>query len=389
MSERLTPEPRTRNPEPSSHPSLRRILVVKLAGIGDLLTAFPAMEALRKCHPEAEISALVTPATAPMLEGAGLVDRVIVLDKYLFDDASGFLNPRALTGLWALAARLRAMHFDAAILLHHMVFWSGVVKYGFLMLATAARFRVGLDDGRARFLNLSVRDRGFGGRHEVEYWLEVVGLLGAIDPQPVVVRVRWGDAEDSYADEAWGGIGLLATDRVVAIHPGSGSYSPVRRWSPRGFAAVADSLASVGLKPLVVAGPDEEDLAASVLAAAQCRPLLLKAVPGPLHLAAILSRCRLFVGNDSGVTQIAFAAGVPVVALFGPSNRWAWAPYDPAGERSRVVSLDLGCSPCLYVGQSLGLRNGCGHPLCMLQITPDAVVAAAKELMAATESRPQ
>lgn len=360
--------------------ALQRILVVKLAGIGDLLTAFPALEALRERYPSAEITALATPSTASMLEDRGLVDRVMVLDKYLFDDARGLLNPRSLAGLWRLAARLRAERFDAAILLHHMVFWSGVIKYGFLMLSTAARYRAGLNDGRAPFLNLSVRDGGFGDRHEVDYWLEVVGLLGASRPEPEV-KARWGSPEEEYAEKVWARLGFSPGESVVAIHPGSGAYSPVRRWPPSGFAAVADSLAARGLRPLVVAGPGEEALAAEVISSSHCRPRLLEAVPDPLCLAAVLSRCRLFVGNDSGVTQIAFAAGTPVVALFGPSNRRAWGPYDPTGKRSRVVSLDLPCSPCLYVGQSLGLRNGCGNPICMLQITPEAVLAAAGELL--------
>lgn len=360
---------------------MRKILVVKLAGLGDLLTAFPALEALRKRYPDAEVTGLVTPATAPMLETQGLVNRVIVLDKYLFDDSRGLLNPRALASLWKLGRRLRAEHFDAAVLFHHMVFWSGVVKYASLMLSTGARLRVGIDDGRAPFLNLSIRDGGFGALHEVDYWLEVVGLLDASHPDPRVV-IRWGETEEEYAVAAWKRLGFAPGEPVVAVHPGSGGYSPVRRWTPSGFAVVADALASQGLAPLVVAGPGEEALAAQVVSATRCKPQLLSGVPGPLHLAAILSRCRLFVGNDSGVTQIAFAAGAPVVVLFGPSNRKAWGPYDMAGSRSRVVSLDLPCSPCLYVGQSLGLKNGCGNPVCM-QISPEAVLAVARDLLVA------
>lgn len=377
------PAPQNLEPGIKYSSLLQRILVVKLAGIGDLLTAFPAMEALRKSYPGAEISALVTPQTTSLLEERGLVDRVIVLNKYGFDEASGFLRPGALAGLWGLARQLREHSFDAAILLHHLITWQGVAKYASLMAASGAPLRVGLDDGRGFFLNRKVRDGGFGARHEVEYWLDVVGLLGAKSPDPRV-RLTTTPSEERYADGMWAALGLDGRDRVVAIHPGCGSYSPVRRWSAEGFSRVAGELSTDGLIPMVVAGPGEEELAREVAAGISGRSLMLEGVPTPGHLAATLKRCRLFVGNDSGVMQVAFAAGVPVVAVFGMSNHLAWAPYDCGRERSRVVRMDLPCSPCLYRGHSLGLRYGCGDPRCLLRITPAAVTAAARELLSAT-----
>jgi len=365
------------------HLSLAKILVVKLAGIGDLLTALPALEALRKRYGGAEITALVTPQTASLLRGSRLVDQVIVLDKYLYDTPYGVLRPRRFAELARLAARLRHQHFDAAVLLHHMITWPGVLKYGFLMAAASAPLRVGLADGRARFLNLSVRDRGFGAVHEVEYWLQVVELLGASNPRPAV-RLPLGPEEEAEASERWAGLGLGPADRVVAIHPGTGNYSPVRRWSPEGFSAVGESLAEDGLIPMVVAGPGEEGLAREIVAGVRAPSILLQGVPSLRHLAAALSRCRLFVGNDSGVMHLAAAAGVPVVAVFGPSNHRAWGPYDPTGDRSRIVRVDLPCSPCLYRGQSLGLRYGCGDPRCLQRVLPAMVVAAARDLLRQT-----
>ena len=372
------PGPRIESPA-----GIRQILVVKLAGIGDLLTAFPALEALRGRWPEAEITALVTPQTESLLQGAGLVDRVMVLDKYLFDDAGGFLRPRRLAALLRLAADLRSRSFDVAILLHHLVTWAGVAKYALLMMATGARWRVGLNDGRGRFLNLSARDGGFGALHEVDYWLVAVRLLGATTDEPRV-RGDWGREEEEFARQVWSRLRLDSTDSVVAVHPGSGSYSTVRRWYPERYAAVASALAADGLIPLVVAGPGEEELARMVAAGAGGGGRELEGVPSARKLAAVLAGCRLFVGNDGGVMHLAFAAGVPVVAVFGPSNHRAWGPYDPGGERSRIVRVDLPCSPCFYRGQSLGLRYGCGDLQCLLRIVPEGVIAAARELLAAT-----
>ena len=279
-----------------------------------------------------------------MLRDAGLVDRVMVMDKYLFDDATGFLHLRNVAGLARLGLSLRRERFDAALLLHHLITWPGVAKYAALMWATRSPLRLGLDDGRGGFLNRSAPDLGFGARHEVEYCLDVVGLVGAVNPDPRV-RLHWSSEDDAWARERWDALGLGPNARVVAVHPGTGDYSPARRWAADRFAAVADALAEDGLIPMVVAGPGEEDLARQVLGMSSARGRLLAAVPTIHRLAAILSRCLLYVGNDSGVTHAAAAAGVPVVAIFGPSNHRAWAPYDPDGRRTRIVRLDLPCSP--------------------------------------------
>src|SRR5690242_19891521 len=159
----------------------RRILVVKLATLGDLLTITPALRALRSSLPGAHIGVLATPAHASALRGLDSFDEVIAFDKYAFDqplDALGGL-PTAV----AFARDLRHGDWDTLLLLHHLTTGFGVAKYAALSLMSGATRRIGLDNGRGRwFLTQSAVDHGFGARHEVDYWLEVVGLLGARHP---------------------------------------------------------------------------------------------------------------------------------------------------------------------------------------------------------------
>ena len=97
------------------------ILVVKLAGIGDLLLATPALRALRESYPHARIDLLVTPDSAGLLNNWDAINNSIVLDKYLFDDPKQIIrNPRALAGLKNLIQTLRSGHYDAVLLLHHL-----------------------------------------------------------------------------------------------------------------------------------------------------------------------------------------------------------------------------------------------------------------------------
>jgi len=86
------------------------------------------------------------------------------------------------------------------------------------------------------------------------------------------------------------------------------------------------------------------------------------------------------VGADSGVMHLAAAARVPVVAIFGPTNHRAWAPWTPYSP-SRVVRLDLNCSPCAYVGHAVGQREGCAARTCLADLTVDHVLAAVEALL--------
>src|SRR6266699_2210625 len=111
-------------------PANAQILVVKLAGIGDLLLATPALRALRETYPQARIDLLVTPDSAGLLNGWEVIDNVIVLDKYVFDYMKQIVkHPRALLPLKELWCTLRAGKYDAVLLFHHLTLPFGLLKH--------------------------------------------------------------------------------------------------------------------------------------------------------------------------------------------------------------------------------------------------------------------
>src|SRR5579875_708718 len=144
-------------------PANAHILIVKLAGIGDLLLATPALRALRETYPLAHIDLLVTPDSAGLLDGWDVINNIIVLDKYLFDSPQQMVfHPAILLRLTTLWNTLRAGRYDAVLLLHHLTLPFGRLKHQALMRATGAKWRVGLDNGHGWFLNVRVPDHGFG-----------------------------------------------------------------------------------------------------------------------------------------------------------------------------------------------------------------------------------
>jgi exopolysaccharide biosynthesis WecB/TagA/CpsF family protein len=345
---------------------LKRLLAVELADIGDLILTTPALAALHETFPATKIDVLTTAHAAPVLDNTGLADEVIVFNKFSFDRPADLLKPNNLREGWLLANRLRASHYDAVLIFHHLTTRFGAWKYTALALATAAPIRAGLDNGRGWFLTHRVIDRGFGAVHQVQYWLEVVGLLGATTQDQ---RLRVGISD---ADRQWARAHLPPGRALVAIHPGSGGYSMARRWEPEKFASVADAL-SEQATIVLVGGLDDQ--AEAVLQHMQHAPINLAGKTTLGQLAAVISRCEAYIGADSGVMHLASAvlpSKAKLAALFGPSNDQAWGPWQASADTDTVSLIKSGvlCSPCSYIGHTVGLRHGCEARTCMKLIMP-------------------
>ncbi len=380
-----------RQTQPVKLPPNAHILVVKLATIGDLLLATPALRALRETYPQARIDLLVPPASAGLLDGWKVIDRVIVLDKYLFDYPQQLLrHPANLKRLQPLWRELRGGHYDAVILMHHLTLFFGRLKHQLLMRATGARWRVGLDNGHGWFLNVRVQDEGFGALHEAEYNLALTAAVGATTSD-TRLELPISDEERRQARQLV--FGESATSQVerpiIAMHPGSGGYSTARRWSPERFARLADTLyADVGGQLLLLGGPEEVALHAQILGMMRsAMPAHSLAGKGNIKVtAAALELADLFIGNDAGPMHLAAAVGTPTVAIFGLSNWQAWGPYtgNVPGRRALVVRLDLPCMPCFYSGHLLGTPEGCATRDCLAMLGVDPVAAAARKLLRET-----
>ncbi len=348
----------------------KRVLVVKLSDIGDVLTATPALRALRESFPAACLEVLVPPNSAPVLAKSPLVDEVIIFDKFQYDRPIDALRPSSLADLLRFARDLRRQRYDCLVILHHLTTRWGTLKYAALALTSGAKVRVGLDNGRGWFLTHRVRDGGFGARHEVEYWLDVVGTIGA-ETGDASLEMTIGENDQ-----------IPMTDDqcpLVAIHPGSGGYSLARRWSAEGFAHVADALAEHHGARIVLVGTAADGVS-QVASLMRSEAVNLEGKTNLSQLAAILERCDIFIGADSGVMHLAAAMGTPLVAIFGPSNHRAWGPW-PRDGRHIILRADLPCSPCSYVGYSVGQREGCQAMICMKAITAETVLAAAESLL--------
>jgi ADP-heptose:LPS heptosyltransferase len=279
-----------------------RILVIKLAALGDVVQAFSPFAAIRAHHPDAQITLLTTPPFAPLLERAPWFDEVWANGRPSWTDPST---------LWRLARRLRGAGFERVYdlqtsgrssryrwLVGPRAEWSGIA-------AGASHPHA---DPRRDTLHTLERQRG---------QLEAAGITHFPPP-----ALNWLDADLSRFD---------LPKRFALLVPGASAERPGKRWPVERFAELA---ARIGLPAVVVGGRTEAALAAALPGA-----LDLTARTSLVELAAVARRAALCVGNDTGPTHLAAAVGTPTVAIFGPDSDPALCA--PRGAHVRVLRAAL------------------------------------------------
>lgn len=365
---RKVPDLCSRPPLPSGDGPPGRVLVVRPDHLGDVILSFPALRLLRQGLPQAEITALVGPWSRAALVGTPDVDAVEVCPFPGFTRRpKGF--PWAPYQLLRLEAQhLRAKHYDAALILRPDHWWGAALAY-----LAGIPFRVGYDlPGCLPFLTQALPHQP--GRHHVEQGLNLVrALVGEGTPSPVELSFRTTPEDERFAREMadqWPGPGPL-----VMVHPGSGS--PVKLWTPSGFAEVADALAGgYDARVVLTGGPGEEALVRAVAhASARLPRILMGASLG--RVAALLKLSALAVGLDSGFMHLAVAVGTPTVHLYGPVDRAVFGPWGLA-EKHIVVTSGLDCAPCNRLDYSS--RELVRHP-CVRDIPSSRVLQAIERLL--------
>ncbi len=378
----------------------QRLLVVKFAEIGDALVITPALQALRTALPDTRIDVLTTGGGAAVLKRSGLCNNVLVFDKHRFDTPRQMLQPHNILAALRLAKQLYTTHYDTVLLFHHLSTRFGALKYAAFCAATAAPQRLGLDNGRGWFLTHAIRDEGYGARHEMDYALMIARLLvpDARRPAPIFPVSEVEHARALQLLE-----GVMGNGPLIALHPGSGGYAPVRRWPVARYATLADTMIERGATIVLVGGKEEAGLRRSLLTQMHYASKVLDLGGSTTlgELVAVLGQCGLFVGNDGGIMHLAATAGIPVVAPFGPTDPHTWGPWSmeqwetsqryPNGvevlRAGHHITLKaaLACSPCIYRGTGLGTPAGCPDRTCLDRITVEQMIDGVQEQIARLE----
>jgi heptosyltransferase I len=339
------------------------ILIVKLGSIGDIVHTLPALAAIRRALPRAEISWVVEKRSAEILRDNPFLKSLIEVDTKALRrwPSSG----ETLRAPRQQLRRLRASSFDSAL------DFQGLLKSATIArLSGATRIygfaRESLREPASRFL-LTKTVRVPLKTHVIVKNLtlaaQALGISVPTDPYEFEFPITIKAEHEREAEEAC----LWAGGDYAILNPGGGW--PTKLWGAERFGALADRLWSeFGLHSIVTYGPGEHPLAGRVLAStrsgrARAAALSLKG------FYALARRSQLYVGGDTGPTHLAVAAGAPVVGLFGPTE-W-WRNGSPKVQDICVERNEIDCRTDCH-------RRACSHWICM-DIEVEQVVEAGRE----------
>ena len=310
-----------------------KILVMEYWNLGDLVMLTPFLRSMRIQYPDASITLLTSPNAAPLMEQQGLVDQVLTARVPWTQHYSRWRKYNPFSPGWPELLRmvkfLRAQRFDLAFTAR------ADIRENFIIWLARVGRRVGYGFGGGSFLLTDTVIPDLQHPHFSNRWLRLLEHVG----KPALVRqpiLRVTPEEEKSAQQYLGERGLHDTEFLIGIHPGA--RSAVRQWGEENFLTLAQRLQA--RFPIKIVWFQDPNRIPSVADRNQLRPLSL-----PLRqFMAVLSRCRLLICNDSGPMHIATALGVPVVAVFGPTES-AW--FGPLGQENRVVSQPgFWCRPC-------------------------------------------
>lgn len=364
-----------------NHPftDIRRILVIKLRHIGDVLLTVPVFRALKETFPSAEVSALVNRGTEEILSGYPLIKEIITFDREIkkapfikrYTEETGFLR------------EIRKRRFDMTVDL------TGGDRAAILSVLSGARYRIGWETGKGLIGKRHLYTHLFrpdGKRHMVLQNLDIIRQFGISTDNPSVDLFIPDDAK-AFVKEIFKKNNLqpsaFSLQPVVHIHPTSRWL--FKCWRDEYMAEVIRWLTGIGVNVMITSSPDRREIEKARRILSLCSSdsgqiIDLCGKTSIKELAAISEASDLFLGVDSAPMHIAAAVGTPVIALFGPSGAYSWGPWDNSkdgrsnvkGQRFKhiVIQRNWDCVPCGKDG-----CNGTKISRCLEDIRPDEVIA--------------
>ncbi|HKW63861.1 MAG TPA: lipopolysaccharide heptosyltransferase II [Candidatus Acidoferrum sp.] len=345
-----------------------KILIRAPNWVGDAIMALPALRAVRSRFPEAEIALLARPYVADIYREQEICNQLIAYESQT--------KHAGVLGRERLAAELRAQKFDVALLLQN------AFNAAWLAWRAGISERIGYArDGRSFLLTKAIRVPKVGEipPHEKFYYMELLRRVGWIDslPDESFISLKVSKVSRKRAEEFLTESGVRPDALRIAVGAGA-SYGSAKCWPPSRFAELVNRLQSETDADVILFGTATEAAVTRAIASELRRPPIdLTEKTSIAELPALLSQCHLFIGNDSGAMHVAAGVGLPVVAVFGPTDPHGTAPVTP---RCTIVQQKPYCSPCF-------LRHCPTDHRCMRAVTPEMVEAAVKPWLSAVEAQ--
>lgn len=319
----------------------KRILVVKLDHLGDVLLATPVFSNLRQAYPDAELHALTGTWSRVVLERHPDVNKVLEYNSPAFCRTG---RPTSIKETFQRYKQLRHQKYDLLVSLRND--WRTVCFA--LLRVTPNR----LDRATLQVTN-KLGAPQFTGTHETTRNLDVLHKAGI--PIPIQTTIFSVAAEDKkWASDFLEGLHIDRERSLIAIHPGSPIL--IKRWMPERYAELADWLiARKRAQILFVGVADEIPIITEIQGLMREKTINIAGKTTLTQLASILLTCNVFIGNDSGPMHLAAAVGTRTIGLYGPGDP---TRFGPVGRMCQTIRRKTDCPPCPETACRFG-EDGC------------------------------
>lgn len=283
---------------------IKNILVVRNDRFGEFLLNIPALRALKETFTNAKIIAVVDPYVKELADCIDFINEIMEWErkKHSFREKLSFIN------------QLKKRNMDMAVILNPSK------EFNVFTYLAAIPIRVGYDRKWGFLLTHKIMDRKYLGlKHEVDYNLELVSLVGAkTDDKTLHLKID----DDST--------NTMKSSNLIAIHPWTSDQ--VKQWPLEYFRVLTERLVKeLNVEAVIVGGKKDQSKSREIFTDFGEKVADLTGKISLIQLAAILKKCRLLISGDSGPVHLACAMGTPVIALFrsdiaGKSAR-RWGPW--------------------------------------------------------------
>jgi lipopolysaccharide heptosyltransferase II len=353
------------------HP--RRILLIRMDLIGDLVMSLPALRVLKRTYPEAEFDLLALPSSASVVQADPDLSRIFTFDPNKWRRPQALVQPQRWLELWQLRHRLKARHYDLAVSLYGNV-------AAMLAVLSGARRSVGYTrEGYPGFLTDGIAGKHWDvhdHKHEVDYCLMLAEAAGAtITPSDRLPELHVSEQTRQEVVRLLTEIGVGQDTPFIVGHVGSNN-GQAKRWPLPYWSSLLDKLAHECNVRIILTGvPADQPLIERVMARMQTPAINLAGKTSLTQLAGLMQQSSLVISGDSGPMHIAEAVGAPLISIHGPTDPALSGPIDPQA----VIRSDIWCSPCYTTRGPAECRF---HTVqCMKDVTPERVFALAKRLL--------
>jgi len=348
--------------------AFKKILIVKLSAIGDVIHTLPSLNAIRENFPDAHITWIVEEAASDFVKGHKALDRIIISRrkkwiKNIF--STSFLQ--SIKEIYTFIQEVRDTRYDLVI------DFQTLLKSGFIVLLSRGKLKAGFDKGMEHmehsylFLNKRIPPVDMN-HHAILRSLMLLKSLG-ITSDKIVFDLPVSHIDRKKAEDLLTRNGVKDSKPVVAINPVA--KWKTKMWDNAKFAMLADRLIETCDARVVFTGSKTDfPVVDEIISGMKHQAVNLAGKTTLKMLAAVFETADLVISTDTGPMHVAAAIGTPVVAVFGPTAPWRTGPF---GSGHHVIRADIACSPCF--------KRKCETIACMKEISVDRVFTAAYKLL--------